>query len=185
MNDDIASLNRPVHLARRDACFERAMELLNRPPEGGDSAAQTRRVGRIITLLREASEHARLAARVRKETDQERDFRQYLGLVLRNVESAHAFLDNEANLASDERGVMARFLGTGGDEAALSALTYRRWAQDILMGLSQMIRLAHGPYRTVQQANCADLKPSDQERYQLAHQSFGADLAGRFPLGDG
>lgn len=174
--------NRPVHLARRDACFERAMELLNVPAGDADSGDQLLRVRQAIDLMHSALDHARLAGRLGPVVEPEEDFLRYLALVIRNIESAAAFLENEAHLAHEDHSFLTRFLGVAAEESGLSALNYRRWGQDILMGLYQQIRMAHGPYRTLQQINARALSPDEQARYALAFESFQRDLASRYPF---
>nr|MBP7275733.1 hypothetical protein [Kiritimatiellia bacterium] len=115
--------------------------------------------------------------------EQEEDFLRYLALVIRNIESAAAFLENEAHLTREDHSFLTRFLGVSAEESGLSALNYRRWGQDILMGLYQQIRMAHGPYRALQQINARALSPDEQARYTLAMESFQHDLAERYPFG--
>lgn len=174
--------NRPVHLARRDASFERALELLNVPAGETSSADQLGRVRQAIDLMHSALDHARLAGRAGAVVEQEQDFIRYLGLVIRNIESAAAFLENEAHLVSEDHSFLTRFLGVGAEESGLTALNYRRWGHDILMGLYQQIRMAHGPYRALQQINARALSPDEQSRYAVAFESFQKDLAARYPF---
>ena len=182
MGEDLASLNRPVHLARRDACIERAAELLNAPMDQVSSQQYLGRISFVIQLVREAVIHAKLAGRAGASREREKDFFHFLGLLLRNVESAHGFLASEVHLESEEHSFLARYLGTSADEADLSALNYRRWAQDIILGLQHMMRMALGPFRQLQEEDQHHLPVSDRERYALSVESFRNDVLRRFPL---
>jgi hypothetical protein len=182
MDNLIVTANRPVHLARRDACLIRTAEMLNVPLEGLSAEQQLARVGQIITLIGEILDHTRLAGLGNAPNESERDFQHYMGLVLCNAQSAHAFMKNEQHLSSDDHSFLARYLGVNADEVGLSAMNYRRWARDILAGLYQILRIAHGPHRALQRETLEAMPEADQRRYSLALESFTRDLAIRFPL---
>jgi hypothetical protein len=56
-------INRPIHLARRDAFFERAAELLYQPVAELDATARLEHVSRVLQLLSTAQQHATFATR--------------------------------------------------------------------------------------------------------------------------
>ncbi len=169
-------LNRPVHLALRDACAERAVELLSQPIHHIDTANRAMLVERIIALLRTAALHARLAARSERAGEQERDFLHFLLLTLQHVESVYALIQNQADMESREHGFLTKFLGVSADEVTLTALNYRRRAEDMLEGLWHVLRLSGAPYRVLQQTNLAEMSESDRERYRRARESYRAEL---------
>ena len=170
--------NRPVHVARRDACVERAAELLATPLEPMDTPARISHVARIIRLLETALAEAELAGRGGSLAKIEQDFTHFLQLILDNVRSADAFLDNQAHLESDEHSFLTKLLGIGPDEVAVSAMNYRRLSSEVLAGLWQMLRLMHVPYRAVQQENRAQFDEAALERYELAYAAMRRELAG-------
>ncbi len=178
-------INRPVHLARRDVYFERAVDLLRQPLDGAPTDSGLEHLERIIRLLRTALLHADRAARSARAIGEEHDCQHFLRLVLENVLSARALLRNQSHVESEEGGFLARFLGDGAGDQAFSAVTYRRRAEDVLLGLWQILRLSHAPYRTLQASNLEALTPGEKERYHLAFESFRGEVVRRFPpLGD-
>ena len=54
---------------------------------------------------------------------------------------------------------------------------YRRRADDILQGLWHLLRLAHKPYRELQQANLDSLTEEERARYKKAYQSFREEMS--------
>ena len=174
--EGIVRRNRPVHVARRDACVERAAELLIMPLEHMDTVARIEHVGRVIHLLETALLEAELAARGGAVSQVERDFTHFLQLILANVRSADAFLDNQAHLESDEHSFLTKFLGISRDEIALSAMNYQRLSVEALAGLWQMLRLMHVPYHALQQKNQGEFDEPARGRYQAAYQQVRGEL---------
>lgn len=172
----IVRRNRPVHVARRDAYVERATELLIMPLEHMDTGARIGHVGRVIHLLEKALAEAELAARGGTVSQIEQDFAHFLHLILANVRSADAFLENQAHLESDEHSFLTKFLGIGPDEIALAAMNYQRLSIEVLAALWQMLRLMHVPYHTLQQKNQGEFDEADRGRYQTAYQHLRGEL---------
>ncbi|MBM4154796.1 MAG: hypothetical protein FJ221_07165 [Lentisphaerae bacterium] len=175
----IARRNRPVHVARRDACVERATEMLIMPLEHMGTGARIDHVSRVIHLLEKALGEAELAARGGAVSPVEQDFTHFLNLILANVRSADAFLDHQAHLESDEHSFLTKFLGIGPDEIALAAMNYQRLSVEVLAALWQMLRLMHVPYHTLQQKNQGEFDEADRARYQTAYQHLRAELQAR------
>lgn len=174
------NLNRPIHLARRDVHFERAVELLYMPIQELDTAARIRHVEKILSLLKSAQHHAFLATKSAGTTRAEQDFLRFLNLISNNVQSAHSMMLHQTHLEGEE-GFLCQFLSASPDECALPALHYRRRADDILQGVWHLMRLAHRPYRDLQRANTQALSEEELARYRRAYESFRAEVSDRFP----
>ncbi len=172
------NLNRPMHLARRDAFFERAVELLYTPVQEMDSASRLDHVESIQTLLNTAQRHAFFATMAPGAPQEERDFLHFLDLISQNLQSAQSMTQNQSHLEGEEN-FLVQFLGDQPDDSAIPALHYRRRADDILQGLWHLLRLAHKPYRALQQNNLASLTDADRARYKKAYQCFRDELTGR------
>lgn len=178
----IGRRNRPAHLARRDACVERAAELLSSSLESMDTAARIAHVGQVIALLESAASHATLARGTAEPGDQEGNFLHFLELILNNVRSAHAFLKNQAHLESEEHKFLESFLGVPADEMMLSATNYRRRSEDMVAGLWHFLRMMHVPYSALKVANMAALDPTAKERYQRAYGIYREELAAKYTV---
>ncbi|MFH0879466.1 MAG: hypothetical protein V2A34_07105, partial [Lentisphaerota bacterium] len=74
------NLNRPIHLARRDVFFERAVELLNVPLQDMDIGIRLKHADMIMSLLKTAESHAFFATRA-SASQQEHDFLRFLKLI--------------------------------------------------------------------------------------------------------
>jgi hypothetical protein len=173
------NLNRPIHLARRDVHFERAVELLYMPINELDTESRIRHVEKVLNLLRLSQHHAFLATKSAGTKEAEHDFLRFLNLVLHNVQSVHAMMQHQTHLEGEE-GFLCQFLSASPEECALPALHYRRRADDILQGVWHLLRLAHRPYRELQRANTTSLSPQELARYRRAYESFHAEVNERF-----
>ncbi len=179
----VRDFNRPVHLARRDAYVERAVELVYMPLQKVNTQQRLQQVDFITRLIEGARKHAILAMRANRVTEEERAFERFLTLIHENARSIHALMLNQSHLESEGRAFMGLLLDEEEEEALLSAFHCRRSAEDMLMGLAQILRLAHGPYRTLQRRNVDSLEngEGDRERYRQAHRSFHLELRDKYP----
>lgn len=169
------NLNRPVHMARRDAFFERAMDLLNAPTDALDAESRLAHMGRVLKLLEAAEHHGTFAVKSPSATEAERDFLHFIGLIRHNVQSAQAMIQHQSHFEREE-GFLCQFLNAAPDECVLPAMHYRRRADDIFQGLWHLLRLAHGPYRALQQTACASLDEGERERYERAGRSAREEM---------
>jgi hypothetical protein len=168
-------VNRPVHLARRDACFERAVELLYLPIQNMDTAARVRHVELILTLINTSERHAFYAVRALPGTQQEKDFLHFLKLISDNVNSVLAMMRHQLHLEAEES-FLSQFLATTREQSLMPALHYQRRAEDILQGLWHVLRLAHSPYRSLQRACLEAMDGGERDRYNQAYTSFRSEL---------
>ncbi len=174
------NLNRPIHLARRDAFFERAAELLNIPIQDMELARRQTLAQTVLRLLQASERHAFFAARSADTIERERDFQRVLRLIIDNVESIAAMWLQQSNLV-EEQSSLCRFLQTGPEQCVLPAMHYQRRAEDIHQGLSHVLQLLHVPYRKLQQTVSATLKPDERKRYKKAYAAFNEEARSRFP----
>lgn len=174
------NLNRPIHLARRDAYFERAVELLYEPMQDMDTATRLKHVEDIISLLKTALFHAFFTTKSPRATRGEHDLLHFMQLISHNVQSAHSMMQQQTHLEGEE-GFLCQFLDARPDECVLPAMHYRRRADDIFHGLWHLLRLGHKPCHNLRQASIQSLNNDEQERYGKAQQSFHDEIMSRFP----
>lgn len=180
MKSQAFQLNRPVHLARRDVYFERAVELLNMPLNGLDMPARLQHADAVMALLKTAQTHCFFATRA-SALPQEHDLLRFLKLIADNVQSIYAMVRHQAELEGEES-FLCQFLDTTPEQCALPALHYQRRADDILQGLWHVLQLAHAPYRSLQHANLEALSDDERNRYQQAYDSFRQDVMAKYAL---
>lgn len=180
MKDTHADLNRPVHLARRDVFFERAVDLLGLPLDSVLQEARAQHVSHVLSALRCARQHAIFAGRSGAMTPREKDFVRFLDLKFNNVLSAEAMMQHQAAL-EESKSALCRFLEAPPERCELPALHFQRRAEDILLGLWHILQSAQAPYRALQQANYEALTPRDQERYLRACRCTRDEAAAMFP----
>ncbi|HMO49871.1 MAG TPA: hypothetical protein PKE26_05905 [Kiritimatiellia bacterium] len=174
------NLNRPIHLARRDAYFERAVELLYMPMQEMDTNERLTHVDKVLSLLKTAQFHAFFTTKSPRATQHEHDLLHFMQLISHNVQSAYSMMQHQSHLEGEE-GFLCQFLDARPDECVLPAMHYRRRADDIFHGLWHLLRLGHKPYRNLQQTNVQSLSPPEQERYRKAYRSFREEIMLKFP----
>lgn len=167
--------NRPVHLARMLSCYERAMDLVFQPIEDAGPRIRMRRANQIVGLLEKAAKHAHFSILASPSLPEQNAFFHFLKLSRQSAAAIRSVLQNEVELKAKE-GFMTQFLVVEGDEYEISALHYQRRSEDLLHGLSHMMRMAHHPYRQMKQKVLELMSEEDLERFQRANQ----DAADRY-----
>lgn len=137
-----------------------------------DTQDRLSHVNRILSLLKTALAYADRAARSERATQKEKDFRRFLELVLRNVESVEALTRNQAHFQTEQECFLSQFLGGNAETAALSAVNFQRRSEDMLHGLWQILRLSHAPYRELQRENLDSLTSEERERYERGYARY-------------
>jgi hypothetical protein len=171
--------NRPIHLARRDVFFERAVELLYSPVQHMNTTERIKHAQVIVSLLETAESHAFFALQASATMAEESDFLRFLRLITDNVKSAHSMLQHQLHL-EEEEGFLCQFLSATPEQCVLPAMHYQRRAEDILQGLWNVLQLAHTAYRSLQHENHGRLTDEEKARYRLAYDSFREDVLNHY-----
>jgi hypothetical protein len=176
-----AHLNRPIHLARRDAFYERGLELLYLPLQEMDTTMRIRHLHQVMKVLETARKHAFFASRSPNLFARELDFLHFLELIYDNVKSMHSMMEHQAHLEAAES-FLCQFLNTSREQCQLPAMHYRRRAEDLMGGLWQLLRLSHAPYRSLQKSFTETANENEQKRYTKAFASFRDESINRYPV---
>ena len=174
-------INRPIHLARRDVFFERAVELLYVPLQNLSTADRIKSSDVILSMLKTAETHAFFAIQSSGTVAQESDFLRFLRLISDNVKSAHAMMQHQLHLEAEES-FLCQFLNATPEQCVLPAMHYQRRAEDILQGLWNVLQLAHTAYRSLQASNLQKLTEDERARYRKAYDSFRHDATTRYTV---
>lgn len=174
-------LNRPIHLARRDAFFERGLELLYLPLQEMDTPTRIAHMQRVMEVMATARKHAFFASRSPQHCVRELEFLHFLELIYDNVKSMHSMMEHQVHLEAAES-FLCQFLNTTREQCQLPAMHYRRRAEDLMGGLWQLLRLSHTPYRALQKEFAAAANEHESARYKKAFTSFREESISRFPV---
>ena len=175
------AINRPIHLARRDVFFERAVELLYTPLQRMTTAERIRHIEAIRSMMKTAETHAFFAIQASSTVAQESDFLRFMKLISDNVQSALAMLEHQLHLEAEES-FLCQFLSATPEQCVLPAMHYQRRAEDILQGLWNVLQLAHTAYRSLQQENLHKLAEDERVRYRQAYDSFRQDVTAKYAV---
>ena len=166
--------NCPVHLARRDALYERCGELLHQIV-GVPEEMRPPMLQQAYRLLERAAHHSRMVALADESGERNQDFHNFIELVEHNTLSIISMQEQQTHLETNE-GFICRFLEADPDRCFLPAMHYHRRADDLLQGVLHLLRMAHQPYWSLRNDNREQLSESGRDRYQRAYQFIQKEL---------
>ncbi len=165
------SMNRPVHLARRDQFYEKALELLGEGSFSEPLSERVWRVEKLINNLKSAYKEGLYAQRGIECGVNERNFLKVLELILDSAKAVQAMVSHE-NLLEEDKSFLNQFLGQSLDEINEDENTYRKRAEDILKGVQGLTRTVHSAFEKVRKENLKSLSKECQQRYEKTISSF-------------
>ncbi len=163
--------NRPVHLARRDVYFERAMELILGRQADFSVEIRMEEYEEILFLLRIARQHARFAIRVARANEEDGEFGRFINLLAGNVKAILSML-NLKRMVEHSEGSIFSFLGENRASVALQAEEYQRRANDIIRSIHNTLRLADEPFQKLKADYATRENKENMARYRKARNHF-------------
>jgi len=159
--------NRPVHLARRDIYYERAVELLLDQRQATMHELQAGPYEEILFMLRTARQHAYFSIREEGKNETDKLFYEFLKVLSGNVKAVLSMLNLKQAIAHAE----GFFLSTGSANHASVALLseeYERRACDIVRCVHGTLELASSAFENLRDANLEQFHAIERARYQRA-----------------
>lgn len=185
MSADPFHLNRPVHLARRDVFYEKAVVLIRKLPSQKSLPEQRKTAEQALYLLREARRHAEAANLSEKTSIQSRLFVNFMDVVVDNTLSVTRMIRRQTEAEAPDN-PLDGFVSSSGISSKLGG-NYRRCAVLILKGLLNAIQQADKPFTALRQTSLAKMSIVDKARYERAQRHFEeladseAERAAEFP----
>lgn len=158
------SLNRPVHLARRDRFYEMALELLKGENFDEPLSERVWRIEKLIFNLKSAYKEGLYAQRGVKCDVAEQNFLKVLELILDSAKAVQAMVNHE-NLLEEDKSFLNQFLGQSLEKINEDETTYRSRAKDILKGIQYLTRTAQEAFDKVKKQNLKKLSDECKKRY--------------------
>jgi len=168
-------LNRPVHLARRDVHYEKAVALLCRELSRLSLDERISTVAHALVLLDEGTRHAYFANLIPEPPKSCCEFMQFLELVTGHVESIHTTMLQQRAF-EEKHDFLQHFLQLKWAGTRLSLIQARR-AEEQLKALARMLRLSEKPYGEMKKACMSRISPSDRDRYNRARKHLEKEVA--------
>ena len=160
-------LNRPVHLARRDACFERAAAMISARQQNLGAELKTEDYEEILLMLRTARQHARFSIRNVGRNENDEQFCLFINLLVGNVKAVLSMI-NLKGMVEKSQGSSFSFLGVNQASAGLQAEEYQRRANDIVRAMLNTLQLARDPFDSLKLENRETASAEDNLRYEKA-----------------
>lgn len=165
------TMNRAVHLARRDKHYEKALGLIAGNVNDEPLSQRVWRVENLIQNLETAYHEAFYALRGYEGDVDEQNFLKVLELVLDSAWAAQAMVRHE-NLLEEDKSFLNQFLGESIDKITQAERTYKERAQDILLGIQELTLTAKPAFDKVRQKNIQSLTDEERARYEKTQQSL-------------
>ena len=162
------SMNRAVHIARRDAHYRCCIRLLEQRFEESPLVKRRKRLEGILHHLEEAIREATCALRGTRGWRDEKIFLKYLHLAYDGVKAALVMLEHEA-LLKEDKSFLKRLLGGGTAMLATFEDRSRSMEREILDHVAQLVLYASSTYSELKKANHDSLSNADQGRYLIAY----------------
>ena len=157
--------NRPVHLARRDAYFEAAVDALKKGAHPSSTVMEEACYTETLFLLRVARLHARFSVRSPDVSEADEQFARFVELLTRSVKAILSMLDLRELILKDQS---FSFLGSNQATIGLQAEEYQRRAVELVRALLSTLALAEDSFESLKQKNAASLDKGGHERYTRA-----------------
>ncbi|MEI8207425.1 MAG: hypothetical protein WCG03_11160 [Kiritimatiellales bacterium] len=170
MSADPFHLNWPVHLARRDVFYIKAVALVKKLPAQKSISEQLKTAEQALYLLREARRHAEAANLSEKTSTQSRLFVSFMDIAVDNTLSITRMIRRQIN-ANALDNPYDGFIGTASTGAKMSG-NYRRCGVLILKGLLNILQQSEKPFQALQQTSLAKMTIVDKDRYEKAYKHF-------------
>ena len=167
--------NRPVHLARRDAYFEAAVDALKKGAHPSNAVLEEACYTEVLFLLRVARLHARFSVRSPHVSEADEQFARFVDLLTGSVKAILSMLDLRKLILKDRS---FSFLGSNQATIGLQAEEYQRRAIELVWALLSTLALAEDSFASLKQENAASLDEGGRKRYSRA-QAHVAELMER------
>lgn len=145
------------------------MDLVFQPLAGAGPRVRMQRADLIVDLLQKAAKHAQFSIFSVQSHHEENQFVHFINLSRQSALAIRTMLENEMELKAEE-GFISQFLMVEEDECAISAMHYQRRSEDLIHGLSHMMRLAQHPYCQMKQKVQEGMSAEDLDRFNRASQ---------------
>lgn len=159
------TMNRAVHLARRDKHYEKALQLLSDDFSAEPLSQRVWRVDNLIANLETAYQEGYFAVRGIDLDLDEQNFLKVLELVMDSAWAAQAMVQHE-NLLEEDKSFLNQFLGESLDKITQSEKSYKERAQNILVGIRDLTRSAQRAFEKVREKNLKSLTEDERARYE-------------------
>ncbi len=164
-------LNRPVHLARRDSSFEKAVALISSQQPAFGGVLDVDNYEEVLFLLRTARQHACFAIRNAGRNSHDEQFSLFVNLLAGNIKAVLSMI-NLKGMVESTKGSSFSFLGVNEASAGLQAEEYQRRASDIVRSMQNTLRLAEEPFTNLKAENRASFSEEETLRYDKARGHF-------------
>jgi len=164
------SINRAVHLARRDKLYMRARRVLRSPFSGQPLAKRKNLLETLIYLLGEAESEAESALRGRNGVAAGQNMLKFLELLLDAAEAAYAMVRHEG-LMEEDKNFLKVFMGSEAQGVIKTEVSYKRSADEIMDGVRVMVVAVDEAYRRLRASEWSSCSSGERERYRRSYKA--------------
>ncbi len=178
MTPSTYTLNRPVHLARRDVFLEQAADLFRASGKDRSFSSRLRRLDTTLYCLQAAVDHGALACQAESVHPHENSFLLFLRMVLYDLYAVRVIVETEGQL-KDPDSPLRQLLHR--PDKAKETVAFARTGEQVLQDIAHLFAMADEPFRDIRAAGLQALPPADQDRYRKASDGLRQHLAAHPP----
>ena len=171
MNEGLFHLNRPVHLARRNVLYKKAVEHLQRLPSIRTTKEKRLIAEQALFLFRESRRHAEAADHSETALESDGLFVKFLDTAVDNTHSVARMLRRVHSVETSDN-PLDQFMGKAGTGIKMRG-HYRRCITHVLKGLLYILEQAESPFEELCRIDLEKMSAADQARYEKARDHFG------------
>ena len=158
--------NRPVHLARRDVYYEKAVKELDSLSKSKKGLLDSKIYDEIVFLFKVARLHSGFSVRTPGENEYDEQFQRYIDLMTENLKAVLSTLELRDLVVKNSS---FEFLGKNYAAAELYANEYQRRAKDILNSVMATLNLADETFGHLKNLNNLSLDDEEKARYKKTY----------------
>ena len=158
--------NRPVHLARRDVYYEKAVKELDSLSKSKKGLLDSKIYDEIVFLFKVARLHSGFSVRTPGENEYDEQFQRYIDLMTGNLKAVLSTLELRDLVVKNSS---FEFLGKNYAAAELYANEYQRRAKDILNSVMATLNLADETFSHLKKINNQSLDDEEKARYKKTY----------------
>ncbi len=176
MKTFIYNMNRSVHLARRDAFLDKALEYFKDCRANIPFKKLIEKIDATLYCLQGAVDHGAMTLKSAKKTAHNDALLLFTRMVLFELYSVRIIMENESQL-KNHQSPLRQFLQNNGKLADPTA--FARSGEQLLQDVANLLEMAKEPFMTTRQTSIEHMEANEKLRYQRAYEGLKKHLSAK------
>lgn len=177
MKNFVYNMNRSVHLARRDAFLEKALEHFDECRGDIPFKKQMEKMDATLYCLQGAVDHGAMTLKATKKTAHNDALLLFTRMVLFELYSVRIIMENESQL-KNQKSPLRQFLQHN-DNINDATTSFARSGEQLLQDVANLLEMAKEPFLTTKQTLIEQMEEDERSRYQRAYEGLKKHLSAK------